>query len=132
MGEIFSSRTGKPTGYAVLNADDSMTVEVAKRLSGSIIYFSEQEDNLILRRHINLGGRGVYVKNGVIYFEQEGNICDLIRVKDIPATLKGLARHNLQNALAAAAGAWGLNIPAEVIANALGGFHCDKTKTQGE
>jgi len=59
----------KNTGYAVLNADDPMTMEVIKRLKSQIIFFSLQEDNLILRKHLSQGGRGVYVKTGVIYLE---------------------------------------------------------------
>ena len=50
------------TGYAVLNADDPKTMEVVKRLKGQVIFFSLQEENLILRKHLSQGGRGVYVK----------------------------------------------------------------------
>ena len=119
------------TGYAVLNADDPKTMEVVKRLKGQVIFFSLQEENLILRKHLSQGGRGVYVKNSVIYLEQQGKIQSLVKVKDLPCTLKGRARHNLQNALAATAGAWGLNISSKVIAKALKEFHCDGKQNPG-
>ncbi len=121
----------KNTGYAVLNADDPMTMEVIKRLKSQIIFFSLQEDNLILRKHLSQGGRGVYVKTGVIYLEQQGKIQSLVKVKDLPSTLKGRACHNLQNALAAAAGAWGLDIPPKAIAKALKEFYCDQKQNPG-
>ncbi|MDD4568618.1 MAG: cyanophycin synthetase [Tepidanaerobacteraceae bacterium] len=121
----------KTTGYAVLNADDPMTMEVKKRLKGLTILFSDQEDNLILRKHLNQGGRGVYVKNGVIFLEQQGQTQSIAKIKDLPSTLKGRARHNIQNALAATAGAWGLDIPPKVIAKALRDFHCDGNHNPG-
>ncbi|HHX23748.1 MAG TPA: cyanophycin synthetase [Thermoanaerobacterales bacterium] len=121
----------KTSGYAVLNADDPMMVEVIKRIKGSIILFSDQEDNIILRKHLAQGGKGVYVKNGTIYLEQEGIYQSIGRVKDMPSTLKGRARHNIQNALAATAGVWGLNIPPRIISRALKNFRCDEKHNPG-
>lgn len=121
----------KDTGYAVLNADDPKTIEVVERLKGRIIFFSLQEDNLILRKHLARGDRGVYVKDDVIYLEQQEKLQSLVKVKDLPATLKGRAQHNLQNALAAAAGAWGLDITPKIIAKALKDFNCDENQNPG-
>lgn len=121
----------KDTGYAVLNADDPKTVDVVKRLKGKIIFFSLQEDNLILKKHLDKGGRGVYVKNGTIYFQEQGKIYSLAKVTDLPSALKGYAVHNVQNALAAAAGAWGLQISLKTIAKGLMEFHCDENHNPG-
>lgn len=121
----------KETGYAVLNADDPKTVDVIKRLKGQVIFFSFQEDNLILKKHLDQGGRGVYVKKGTIYLEEQGRACSLAKVKDLPSTLKGCAAHNVKNALAAAAGAWGLQIPPKTIAKGLKEFHCDENQNPG-
>ena len=121
----------KDTGYAVLNADDQKTIDVAKRLKGQIIFFSSQEDNLILKKHLDQGGRGVYIKNGTIFFEEQGRTYSLAKVKDLPSALKGYAAHNVQNALAAAAGAWGLQIPIKTIAKALKEFRCDENQNPG-
>jgi len=62
---------------------------------------------------------------------QQGKIQSLVKVKDLPSTLKGRACHNLQNALAAAAGAWGLDIPPKAIAKALKEFYCDQKQNPG-
>ncbi|WP_422446458.1 cyanophycin synthetase [Thermoanaerobacterium sp. DL9XJH110] len=114
----------KPGGYAVLNAGDIMSVEAGKRTKCGVIFFSDREDNLVLRKHLNCGGRGVYVRDGVVYLAWEGCERPLLKVKDIPATLKGIARHNVQNALAAAACAWALDVPPKIISRALREFDC--------
>lgn len=121
----------KDTGYAVLNADDPKTVDVLKRLKGQVIFFSLEEDNLILKKHLDQGGRGVYVKNGTICLEEQGKLYSLAKVKDLPSTLKGCAAHNVQNALAAAAGAWGIQIPPKIIAKGLKEFYCDENQNPG-
>lgn len=121
----------KATGYSVLNADDPKTVDVVKRLRGQVIFFSLQEENLLLKKHLDKGGRGVYVKNGTIYFEEKGEAHSIAKVKDLPSTLKGYAVHNVQNALAAAAGAWGLQIHPKTITKALKEFHCNENQNPG-
>ncbi|MDI3481560.1 MAG: cyanophycin synthetase [Tepidanaerobacteraceae bacterium] len=121
----------KPGGVAVLNADDRMSVEIKDRARGEIIFFSTEEDNLVLRKHIGAGGRGVFVRDGGIYFKNCGDESFLMRVKDIPATLKGRARHNVQNALAAAAAAWALGVPSRIIFCALKGFDCSQEVNPG-
>nr|WP_245984817.1 cyanophycin synthetase [Biomaibacter acetigenes] len=121
----------KPEGFAVLNADDKMAVEVKNRAKCGVIFFSAEEDNLVLRKHLSQGGRGVYVRDGTIFFKKGNEENFLMKVKDIPATLKGRARHNVQNALAAAAAAWALNVPLKVIARALREFDCSENINPG-
>ncbi|TYP51655.1 cyanophycin synthetase [Thermosediminibacter litoriperuensis] len=121
----------KPEGYAVLNADDITSVEVKKRVRSRVIFFSLQEDNLVLRKHMAEGGRGVYVKEGVIIFHEGEEAVPLMKVADIPAAMNGRARHNVQNALAAAAAGWALDVPGETICRALSDFRCDESTNPG-
>ncbi|MCG0275052.1 MAG: cyanophycin synthetase [Thermosediminibacteraceae bacterium] len=121
----------KPEGYAVLNADDITSVEVRKRVKSNVIFFSLQEDNLMLRKHLAEGGRGVYVKDGVIFFHEGEKILSLMKVTDIPAAMNGKAKHNVQNALAAAAAGWALGVPSEIIRKALSSFCCDEKINPG-
>ncbi|MDN5331025.1 MAG: cyanophycin synthetase [Tepidanaerobacteraceae bacterium] len=121
----------KPEGYAVLNADDIATVEVRKRLKGNVIFFSLEEDNLVLRKHLCEGGRGVYVRDGVIVLHSEETLLPLVKVAKIPATMGGKAKHNAQNALAAVAAGWALGVPLETIKKALCAFKCDESNNPG-
>lgn len=121
----------KPGGCSVLNADDPMSMQVLDRASGRVILFSAEADNLMMRKHLSLGDLGVYVKNDNIYVEEKGEVRSLAKVKDLPATLKGKAKHNLHNALAAIAGAWGIGVPLKVIAKALKEFACDGADNPG-
>ncbi|MCR4430214.1 MAG: cyanophycin synthetase [Tepidanaerobacteraceae bacterium] len=121
----------KSGGFAVLNADDRMSVEIKDRAKGDIIFFSTEEDNLVLRKHLASGGSGVFVRDGGVYFKNSDDEIFLMKVKDIPATLKGKARHNVQNALAAAAAAWALNIPSRIISRALRDFDSSQDTNPG-
>ncbi|MCF6096203.1 cyanophycin synthetase [Thermovorax subterraneus] len=121
----------KPEGYAVLNADDIASVEVRKRLKGNVIFFSLEEDNLVLRKHLSEGGRGIYLKDGVIVLHSEKGVLPLIKITEIPATIGGKAKHNAQNVLAAAAAGWALDVPLDTIKNALLAFECDERNNPG-
>jgi len=121
----------KKDGFSVLNADDLTTVQLKDRANGNIIFFSTAEDNLILRKHLGQGGHGVFIKDGAIFLAHRDDIKYLVKVKDIPATLGGRARHNIQNALAAAAACWALGVPLRVIARALREFECNETHNPG-
>jgi cyanophycin synthetase len=115
----------KPDGYAILNADDKMSVEAGKRSESNKIFFSMRQDNIVLRKHLINGGKGVCIKDGAVCFQHENDTKVLIRVKDIASSMGGKARHNIQNALAAAACGWALGIPQNVIGRALKEFRCN-------
>lgn len=109
-------------GYAVLNADDPMAVAMTRRARCRVIYYTSGEDNLVVHKHLAEGGRAVLVKNGVLTLAQGHQETRLLPVKSIPVTLHGGAIHNIQNAAAAAAAAFALDIPADAIRPALRTF----------
>ena len=75
----------KAYGYAVLNADDPMVLQASDRVRCKIIYFSKQEDNLIIHRHLSLGGKAVFIKNDYIIIATEAVIYKvLIYPKSLP------------------------------------------------
>ncbi|MDO9573626.1 MAG: cyanophycin synthetase, partial [Candidatus Contubernalis sp.] len=93
----------KPGGYVILNADDPNVVEISRWAKVEVIYFSKKSSNLILKRHLAHGGKAVFIKAGSIYLAEEQEIKFLVKVTDLPVTLKGKASHHTENALAAAA-----------------------------
>lgn len=114
--------TVKPDGFAVINADDAYASTLAKRVRAEIMYFSLEPDNLIVRRHLGRGGKAVFVKEGMIYAAEGKAAKPLLSVASIPATLGGIAMHNLQNAVIAAAACYCLRLPISYICEGLMSF----------
>jgi cyanophycin synthetase len=98
------------SGTAVLNADDELVSQMARHCSGSVIYFSLDPENEILKRQASRGRRSVTLENGrngeMIVLRQGRKSMPLVWTHLIPATFEGRARMNVQNALAAAGAAW--------------------------
>ena len=104
--KIFNNQS--PFNYTVLNYDDPYTVALARQSSGKVIFFS--------RRHIL--EEGVYIQNDNIAVTIDG-----ITTKVIPVDKLSLpGKHNLENALAAVACAFMMDIGAKQISQTLGVF----------
>lgn len=94
-------------GHSVLNADDPMTVRIARHARGRIVWFSGSGLTPRLNEHVEAGGMAVVREaddgagSVVIYRGRERT--HVLRADAIPATLGGSAEFNVQNALAAAA-----------------------------
>ena len=76
-----------------------------------------------LRRHIAEGGRAAVLepgeRGGTLTLYSDGAAAPVTAAADIPLTLGGLARYNVQNALAALAAAAALGVAPEVAAAGL-------------
>lgn len=112
-------------GYTILNADDMHTASIFKRIRSGIVYFSLASDNIIVRRHLGIGGTAVFVKNGAIVVAEGVKTQKVLPIKYVPCTIAGLARHNVQNVLAAVAGCVALGTDMEYIREGLTGFSAD-------
>ncbi|HHY81136.1 MAG TPA: cyanophycin synthetase [Clostridiales bacterium] len=121
----------KSNGYAVLNADDQLVVQAASRTKANIIYFSMQEDNLIIHRHIAEGGIAVFLKDNYITLATGNGLLKSLSVLQIPAAYGGKLVHNIENCLAAFSVAYALNIPLQVIEGALTSFYNDDIHNPG-
>ncbi|HZK83551.1 MAG TPA: cyanophycin synthetase [Desulfosporosinus sp.] len=121
----------KPHSYVVLNADDPLVVQMAKRTKGRVIYFSTEKDNLCVRKHLAIGGTAVFVQRGMILLCQGSKSCRICSIKQIPVTWDGKAKHNIQNALAAVAAGWALGLGAVAIQNSLHNFSSDAVHNRG-
>ena len=99
-------RITKPNGWVVLNADDRWVAAIARKVRAHVAYFSLEGDrSALVRRHLRRRGRAYLVRDGITG-EAEGSTWHaLVPVTAIPIAFGGVARHNVANALAAAAGA---------------------------
>lgn len=97
------SRAVTTGGKLILNADDPLLVARAQQFDGDLVWFSLDSGNNIVQAHTDKGGTA-FVLEGQELVKVNGAarepICNDF---DIPITLNGAARHNVANALAAAA-----------------------------
>lgn len=121
----------KDNGYAVLNADDTFTPLISKRVKSRMIYFSINKDNIILKKHLKDGGIGVYVNNEIVCIEKKGEVFPVAGIMDIPCTMEGRIFYNIENSLAAVAGCAGLGIPIEAISRGLKTFYLNEVQNPG-
>jgi cyanophycin synthetase len=112
----------RPSGHAVVNADDASLQQVLPRLRSQVIMFSQQPDNPHVRRHLGAGGQAVFVVDGAVCLSQGHTLQPLVNVSEIPITWEGKASYNVANALAAAAALWGLGVDQESISLGLSTF----------
>ena len=55
-----------PKGYAVLNANDPLVVEMAPHCPGGVLFFALDGEHPVIVRHRSVGGRAVFVRDGQI------------------------------------------------------------------
>lgn len=119
------ARNVKKSGSCVLNAADPLTVRMARRARGRIVWFTGGPANAALApldRHIAGGGLAVSCEEGMLTLHRDGQPLPLLATKDIPVTLNDAAAFNIENAAAAAAMAAAYGIDRAAIADGLSSF----------
>jgi UDP-N-acetylmuramyl tripeptide synthase len=109
------SRAVRESGKLILNADDPRLVNQARGYTGELVWFSLAADNEILRAHVRAGGVAFALDGDILQCIDGGNRIPICRDAEVPITLGGAARHNVANALAAAALTWSLGVGPETI-----------------
>ena len=113
------TKVTKPTGTVVLNADDRLVSALARRVSAPVCFFSLQPRSALVQRHLAAGGKAMLFEDGWLVEAEGRERHRLMPASDAPATLLGLARHNVANALAAAGAARALGVDRETVAAGL-------------
>lgn len=116
-------------GVSILNADDPMTLRIARHAGGRISYFTLNggpEMSPFLQKHVAEGGllaaREPSIHGGDLIIHDGNRRIRVMSAGDIPATLSGLADFNTANALAAVLAGYAQRVPVETMAAALRGF----------
>jgi cyanophycin synthetase len=111
----------------VLNAEDDHCVAMAADLENNVevLYFALDADNPVLLRHLDNGGRGVYLEDNTIVLANGARHEALVDVRQMPVTLSGAARYNIANSLAAAAALAASGFGNSDIADGLRSFVSD-------
>lgn len=88
-------------GVLVLNADDDLVVRNGLRSSNNICWFSLKASNENVLAAKENGGLCCWVDGGIIHYFDGKSVSLTISVNDIPITMDGAARFNIQNAMGA-------------------------------
>lgn len=116
------ARITRPDGVVVLNADDPLVAQVARVVRAAVWWCSMGVAPARLRGLLARGGRVYTIQDGWLVELEDADRRPIIEVTDVPVTLGGLARHNIANALAAAAGARAMSATLEQVATGLRTF----------
>ena len=116
------SRAVRDRGTLVLNADDPRLVAQAGRHSGRVTWFSLDPDQRAAEFR---------PEDGWLIRDRGGHRQRLCRVDEIPLAMGGAARHNIANALAAAALCSSLGAEPDAIAAGLSSMQMDDNPGRG-
>lgn len=121
----------KESGQGIVNADDPLVMDQLDRIDGEVVLVSLSHENPLLVEHSKNGGTAVTVTpNGVIQIIQAGSQTPIVHLRDIPATFKGRAIFNIQNALFVVASLTNF-ISVNDIKTGLTTFYTDRNQTPG-
>ncbi|KQY64860.1 Mur ligase [Nocardioides sp. Root151] len=125
-------RITRPDGWAVLNGDDPRVLAMRQVIKAQPWVFSRDPDSPAVREVLNSGGRATTVIDGWVAVLTPGRDADpLIELVDVPMTLAGLSRFNVENTLAAASAALAIGMPRDVVVEGLRTFRPDAEHNPG-
>ncbi|SOD12560.1 cyanophycin synthetase [Pedobacter xixiisoli] len=91
----------KPSGWAVLNADNSHCLKIGEKANCNVAYFSMDEKNPIIQAHCKTGGIAAIYENGYITIKKGDWKIRVEKATHIPLTFNGTVSFMIQNVLAA-------------------------------
>ena len=123
----------KPTGWCVLNADDPRTFAMRLGTRAQIWVFTTDPDSPSARTVLEAGGRvttvlddsadsGGHPRRWVAVLDGGRDPLPVVPVVDVPMTLAGLSRVNVENVLAVTSATLALGFTAEQVADGLRNF----------
>jgi cyanophycin synthetase len=113
----------KPDGWCVLNADDPRTFAMRLGTKAQIWVFTRDPDSPSGRSVLSEGGRVTTLLDGWIsVLKGGGDPLPVLHVVEVPMTLAGLSRVNVENALAVASASLALGFSVDQVADGLRSF----------
>lgn len=112
----------KDNGVSVLNADDPWVMKSLNRARGKILLFGMDRNNPHLQNWINKGDSVLYTEGDSIYLSSANSLTHVIKIDQIPATLKGALKHNIYNSMASIGATLAADVPINIIRSSLESF----------
>ncbi|MGD8329928.1 MAG: Mur ligase family protein [Acidobacteriota bacterium] len=106
-------------GTVVLNADDAALAARAERVAAPITWIAYSRLSPVIERHVAAGGEALYMRDRQLVRCHDGRFEEILPVDEIPITFAGAARHNVYNALGAAALGFALGLDRDAVAGGL-------------
>ena len=113
------SHAVRESGRLILNAEDHRLVDKSQDYDGELIWFSLDPANATVTKHVASGGTAFVLDGDSLTRIESGSHEPICEAGDIPLALGGAARHNVANALSAAALTWCLGTSLEDIRTGL-------------
>jgi cyanophycin synthetase len=125
-------RITRRRGWAVLNGDDPRVFAMRSVIRARPWVFSRDPNSPAIRETLDERGRATTVIDGWVAVLRPGADPDpLVELVEVPMTLAGLSRFNVENALAAASAALAAGIPRETVVEGLRSFRPDAEHNPG-
>jgi len=114
-----------PDGVAVLNAQDTLVLEMADLCDGSVILFSLDPEIQAVTQHREKGERAVFVRYGRLIMATGKDEVTLVEIASIPLLNSGAPAYQIENVLAAVGAAWALGLTLDLIRAGVETFKAD-------
>jgi cyanophycin synthetase len=125
-------RITRSDGWAVLNGDDPRVYATRAAIRARPWVFSRDPDSPSVRETLTDGGRATTLIDGwVAVLAPAVDPDPLVPVVDVPMTLAGLSRFNVENTLAAASAALAVGLRREAVVDGLRSFRPDPSHNPG-
>jgi cyanophycin synthetase len=125
-------RITRQRGWAVLNGDDPRVYAMRHVIRAHPWVFSRDPRSPAIRETLDAGGRATTVIDGwVSVLRPAADPSPLVELADVPMTLAGLSRFNVENTLAAASASLAIGIPRAVVIEGLRSFRPDAEHNPG-
>ncbi|HXH78623.1 Mur ligase family protein [Nocardioides sp.] len=125
-------RITRSSGWSVLNADDPRVLAMRAVIRAQPWVFSRDPDSPAIREVLNSGGRATTVIDGWVTVMRPGADPEpLVELVEVPMTLAGLSRFNVENTLAAASAALAIGISWQSVITGLTSFLPDAEHNPG-
>jgi cyanophycin synthetase len=124
-------RSVSPKGFAILNAEDELVYAMRKRVDGTVVLFSMDENNENIQRHARRGGTSCVYENGFITILKGRWKVRVEKAINIPLTYGARAEFMIQNVLAATLACFVHGVSLEDIRVGLTTFTPSTAQTPG-
>ena len=125
------AETVKPSGYAILNADDPRVAAMAERVNCKVAYFSMNPENPIIIEHSRRNGLAAVYDNGYLSILEGKWTLRIEKAVKIPMTMGGMAPFMIANALASCLAAFAQGVDIEDIRKGVRTFEISAEQIPG-
>ena len=119
----------KEDGYVIINADDTWSMKILDRVKAKKVFFAFNKNEIIYKN--NNEDIYVYLENDNIIVQNKNKKYAICNVNDIPITLNGKLKFNIENILASVAALVAMKIDYCMIRNGITTYELNSKENAG-